>query len=463
MGRILVFPAIWRDRGSFHISCNPIIPLRKEIIMALKTKKIRGTRDIIPADSRKWQYVERTALEVAKTYGFGEIRTPIIEQTELFIKNTGETTDVVQKEMYSFDMGREHISLRPEMTTGVVRAALENGLLADALPLKLAYIAPCFRHEKPQAGRYRQHTQFGIECFGAASPSADVEVMCVARDLLERLGIGEVSLHINSVGCPTCRPGYNKALVAYYRARYDALCDTCKERLERNPLRLLDCKVPSCQAIAKDAPKSLDHLCGDCADHFAGLQTRLGAVGLSYEIDPFIVRGLDYYTKTVFEFISDKIGAQATVCGGGRYDPLVEQMGGPPTPGLGFGMGLDRILLVMEQVGAAFPEEKPCDLYIGSIGETESIRALTLACALRGEGFHVECDTMGRSVKAQMKYADKIGAVFSCIIGSNELEAGTAKLKNMADGITTEVALNAGALSEFLYGEYARKIEDVGL
>jgi len=426
--------------------------------MPLKTKRIRGTRDIVPAEIHKWRYVERAALKVAECYGFGELRTPIIEKTELFVKGTGTTTDIVTKEMYSFDMGRENISLRPEMTPNAVRAALENGLLGDALPLKLCYIGPCFRHENPQAGRYRQFIQFGVECFGAQSPSADVEVICVARDLFERLGIGEIKLRINSIGCPDCRPAYNQKLVAYYENHKDEICDTCKERLTRNPLRLLDCKNDRCKAIAMDAPKSLNHLCSDCESHFSGLKTRLDVNGSKYVIDPFIVRGLDYYTKTVFEFTSDKIGSQDAIGGGGRYDPLVEQIGGPPTPGLGFAMGLDRILMVMEENAVPFPEPKTRDLYIGSMGEEEGIKALTLTCALRREGFIVECDTMGRSVKAQMKYANKIGARHSCIIGSNELAAGNIKIKNMENGEASDVALTEKALIDFLYGKYADRI-----
>jgi histidyl-tRNA synthetase len=419
--------------------------------MAQKVKSIRGTRDVLPQESWKWKYVERVVMEVAATYGFGEIRTPTIEKTELFVRSVGETTDVVQKEMYTFDMGRDSITLRPEGTAGVVRAVLENGMLGDALPLKLSYILSCFRHERPQAGRYREFHQFGIECFGAPSPSADAEVIAVADAILTRLEIPEVSLHINSIGCPNCRPAYNKRLVEYYRSHEEALCELCKTRLERNPLRLLDCKEPSCAALKDAAPRSIDHLCGECEEHFAGLQTRLQALGLQYHVNPDIVRGLDYYTKTVFEFVTDKIGAQGTVCGGGRYDPLVEQMGGKPTPGLGFGMGLERLLLVMEAAGCEFPPEAPCDLYIGSMGEAENIAALRLAHKLREEGFRVICDIMDRSVKAQMKYADKQRARFSCVIGSNELRAGKAAVKDMAGGTNTEVTLTPEALRAFLY------------
>ncbi|MDR2931588.1 MAG: histidine--tRNA ligase, partial [Oscillospiraceae bacterium] len=342
--------------------------------MAQQYKRIRGTRDIVPSESHKWRYVERTALTIAENYGFGELRTPIIEKTALFVRSVGDTTDIVQKEMYSFEKGHEHITIRPEVTAGAVRAVLENNLLADALPIKVSYVAPCFRHENPQAGRYRQFSQFGVECFGSKSASADVEVIGVAGDLFERLGITDVTLNINSIGCPDCRPQYHEKLVSYYRARYDQLCDTCKERLERNPLRLLDCKAEGCRILQADAPKTLDNLCGDCLDHFEGLKTRLDAVGMDYVVNPFIVRGLDYYTKTVFEFVSDKIGAQSSVGGGGRYDLLVESMGGPPTPAMGFAMGLDRLIMVMEESGSPFPGPKPCDLYIGSTGEAEGIR-----------------------------------------------------------------------------------------
>ena len=426
--------------------------------MALKYRSIRGTRDILPGQSEKWRYVERVALETAATYGIRQIRIPTIEKTELFTRSVRETTDVVQKEMYTFEKGRESITLRPEGTAGTVRAVLENSMLADTLPLKLSYIVSCFRHDNPQAGRYREFTQFGIECFGNSLPTADAEVIGVAYDILSRLGLSEVSLEINSIGCPKCRPSYNQALKAYYENRTDKLCKTCLERLERNPLRLLDCKEEGCQALAAQAPKSTDYLCEECDDHFEGLKKRLDAMGFAYRVNPFIVRGLDYYTKTVFEFISDKIGAQATVCGGGRYDGLVEELGGPHTPALGFGMGLDRILLVMENSGCQFPAPPICDLYIGSMGEEENIKALTLATHLRREGFTVLCDTVGRSVKAQMRYADKQSSAHSCIIGSNELEQGKTAIKRMADGIQTEVALTGEAMSQYLYGEKAEEI-----
>jgi len=419
--------------------------------MALKIKSIRGTRDVTPAESYKWQYVERVALEVARTYGIEELRTPTIEKTELFVRSVGETTDVVQKEMYTFDKGRESITLRPEGTAGTVRAVVETGLLAESLPVKVCYVIPCFRHENPQAGRLREFHQFGIESFGGSSPTADAEVIGVANDIFRRLGLNGLELRINSIGCPECRPVYNKALVAYYESHYTELCETCKERLRKNPLRLLDCKVESCARLTKDAPIILDHLCGDCAVHFEGLKQRLQVTEIPFVVDPYIVRGLDYYTKTVFEFVTDQIGAQGTVCGGGRYDLLTEYMGGPSTPALGFAMGLERLLMVMESAGCAFPDRPKCDLWLGSMGDTENIKALELAAKLRAEGFYVLCDTMGRSVKAQMKYANKIGARYSCIIGGDELEKGAVTVKDMDTGEGESIPLTADGVKAFLY------------
>lgn len=429
--------------------------------MALKTRSIRGTRDVVPADSYRWQYIERAALEVAAGYGMQEIRLPTIEKTELFIKSVGETTDVVQKEMYTFDKGKESITLRPEGTAGTVRAVLENSLLSGVLPAKMCYLLSCFRHENPQSGRLREFHQFGVECFGGPLPSADAEVIGVAHDLFKRLGLKDISLRINSIGCPHCRPEYNRKLVEYFRAREDELCPLCRERLEKNPLRLLDCKNEHCAELAKDAPRTIEHLCEECENHFDGLKKRLDAVGIEYIVDPGIVRGLDYYTKTVFEFVSENAGAQGTVCGGGRYDGLVEYMGGAPTPGLGFGMGLERLLMVMEAQGCEFPEPASCDIYIGSMGEEENIRALALCAALRREGFYALCDTVGRSVKAQMKYADKIGAAYSCILGSQELEQGKVTVKAMETGEATELMLDAQEFSNFLYTRLADDVMKV--
>jgi histidyl-tRNA synthetase len=414
--------------------------------LSLKTKSIRGTRDITPAESPKWRHVEGICAETAATYGFRELRVPTIEKTELFIKSVGDSTDVVQKEMYTFEKGRESITLRPEGTAGIVRAALENGLLNDALPLKVMTGLSCFRHENPQAGRLREFHQFDIEAFGAASPTVDAEVILVAADIFARLGIKDVSLEINSIGCPKCRPKYNELLVQYFKSREEALCETCRQRLVRNPLRLLDCKEGSCAAIAKDAPKITEHLCGECSGHFEGLKQRLDAVGLAFAVNPKIVRGLDYYTRTVFEFVSGDIGAQATICGGGRYDGLFEQMGGPATPALGFAIGIERLIMVMEAQGCAFPGEESCDIYIGSMGAEANIAALGLATQLRRKGLRALCDTMERSVKAQMKYADKLGARFSCILGENEIKDGKIRIKNMQTGENTETGLTAAEI-----------------
>jgi histidyl-tRNA synthetase len=380
--------------------------------MALITKAPRGTQDILPRDSARWQYVESTALDTAALFGFREIRVPALEHTELFLRSVGDTTDVVQKEMYTFEKGDRSLTLRPELTAGVVRAVLENGLLGDALPLRVCYAGPCYRYEKPQAGRLREFHQFGVEMFGSASYYADAEVISLAKSVLDALGIPDISLEINSIGCPDCRKAYYQKLIAYFADKKDQLCETCLSRLEKNPMRILDCKSPVCQALAKDAPRMLDHLCGDCKAHFDGLRAVLDQMGIAYTVNSSIVRGLDYYTRTVFEFVSSAIGAQGTVCGGGRYDGLVAQVGGNPTPGLGFAMGLERLLLVMEKAGCEFPPQNSCDLYIANMGEQNAPMAFALASALRAEGFIAESDVMNRSLKAQMKYADKLGAKY---------------------------------------------------
>ncbi len=410
--------------------------------MANMIKAPRGTQDVLGNESYQWQFIENIALETAKLYGFEEIRTPTFEDMALFKRSVGDTTDVVQKEMYQVqaEKGKELYGLRPEGTAGAVRAIIQNGLLNETLPLKICYLISCFRHERPQAGRYREFHQFGVEMFGSASPSADVEVICLAHHLFERMGLKEIQLYINSIGCPTCRAEYQKALKAYFEGYRERLCGTCLERLERNPMRILDCKSPECAEIAKDAPLMLHYLCEDCKQHFEGVQERLKAVGISYQINPKIVRGLDYYTKTVFEFVSNDLGAQSTVCGGGRYDGLVEQMGGASTPGLGFGIGLERLLLILKAQGIEIPKPAPCDLYLASIGEQAQIKACSLAEQLRQEGFRVECDLMNRSIKAQMKYANKIGANMSMVLGESELETGKANLKLMKTGEQHEIA-----------------------
>ena len=420
--------------------------------MALEIKSIKGTADVLPSDSYKWQFVERKFLDTAQKYGFGEIRVPTFEDKRLFIRSVGDTTDVVQKEMYTFtDQGGRELALRPEGTAGVNRAVIENGLINGALPVKLSYAISCFRAEKPQAGRMREFHQLGMELFGASSPSADAEVIAFVDEFFRLLGIRNISLEINSIGCKECRKNYHAALKSYFEARKDRLCDTCLERLDKNPLRILDCKNPDCKEVAKDAPVVLDYLCDDCKAHFEGLKKRLDALGVPYTVNPRIVRGLDYYVRTVFEFVSSDLGAQSTVCGGGRYDGLIKSLGGPDQPGIGYAMGVERLLMVMKAQGIEIPAPAPCDLYIGSIGEEASVEALRLCGILRGEGFSAECDIVGRSVKAQMKYADKIGARFSMVLGDNELAEKKATVKNMATGENAEVMLDGEPLKQFLY------------
>ena len=420
--------------------------------MALEIKSIKGTADVLPSDSYKWQFVERKFLDTAQKYGFGEIRVPTFEDKRLFIRSVGDTTDVVQKEMYTFtDQGGRELALRPEGTAGVNRAVIENGLINGALPVKLSYAISCFRAEKPQAGRMREFHQLGMELFGAFSPSADAEVIAFVDEFFRLLGIRNISLEINSIGCKECRKNYHAALKSYFEARKDRLCDTCLERLDKNPLRILDCKNPDCKEVAKDAPVVLDYLCDDCKAHFEGLKKRLAALGVPYTVNPRIVRGLDYYVRTVFEFVSSDLGAQSTVCGGGRYDGLIKSLGGPDQPGIGYAMGVERLLMVMKAQGIEIPAPAPCDLYIGSIGEEASVEALRLCGILRGEGFSAECDIVGRSVKAQMKYADKIGARFSMVLGDNELAEKKATVKNMATGENAEVMLDGEPLKQFLY------------
>jgi histidyl-tRNA synthetase len=406
-------------------------------------RAIKGTNDILPDESHNWQFVESKMLETARLFGFEEIRVPVFEHTEVFQRSVGDTTDVVQKEMYTFDdKGGRSITLRPELTAGVVRSAIEKGLVAGALPVKVCYIGGCYRYEKPQAGRLREFHQFGVECIGAASPNADAEVIALGRQVLNTVGIKNISLEINSIGCPECRKEYHKALKAYFEANVDELCATCKDRLDRNPMRILDCKSPVCSSIAAKAPVVLDYLCDDCKEHFEGVKAHLKAQGIEYTVNPQIVRGLDYYTRTVFEFVSGDIGAQATVCGGGRYDGLISQMGGPQVPSLGFGMGIERLMLVLKNQGIELPEKPKTQLYIAALGDKASLKATEYSALLRDEGYSVQTDVCARGLKAQMKFANKIGAKFLIVLGDDEIEKGKAKLKDMADGSETEINLN---------------------
>ena len=426
--------------------------------MAEINRAVKGTNDILPSDSYKWQFVEGKMLETASLYGFREIRVPVFEHTEVFHKSVGDTTDVVQKEMYTFDdKGGRSLTLRPELTAGTVRSVIEKGLIYGALPVKVCYIGGCYRYEKPQAGRLREFHQFGVECFGAADPSADAEVISLARQVLSSIGIDKISLEINSIGCPECRKNYHKALKEYFATKTADLCDTCNERLDRNPMRILDCKSPVCSEIASHAPVVLDYLCDDCKEHFEGVKAHLDAANIKYTVNPHIVRGLDYYTRTVFEFVSGDIGAQSTVCGGGRYDGLVGQMGGSSLPALGFAMGIERLMMVLENQGAELPADNTCDIYIASMGNAAALKATELCATLRADGFEAQSDICGRGLKAQMKYADKIGAKYSIVLGDTELEKNSGNLKNMQTGEIKEVSLDS------LSDELLKSVNDAAL
>jgi histidyl-tRNA synthetase len=401
----------------------------------------KGTKDVLPQDSYKWQYIENTAREVAKAFNIKEIRTPVFEHTELFLRGVGDTTDIVNKEMYTFeDKGGRSITLKPEGTAGAARMFIENGLANSPLPLKAFYLTPCYRYERPQAGRLREFHQFGIEVFGSKSADMDAEVIFAASTFLKKLGIDKTQLQLNSIGCKTCRADYNKALKDYLRPNLDKMCTTCQERFEKNPLRILDCKEEGCKKITANAPTILDYLCEECSEHFNTVKQLLTEQGVEYTVNPNIVRGLDYYTKTVFEFVSTAIGAQGTVCGGGRYDGLIEELGGASLPAIGFAAGIERLIMLMENTSAAFPEEQKPDIYIAGMDKATRAKAFALANELRASGICAEIDHMERSVKAQFKYADKIGAKYVAVIGESEIERGACQLKKMADGTTNEVA-----------------------
>lgn len=411
----------------------------------------KGTADVLPCDSYKWQYLEGKIRDICARFDFSEIRTPVFEHTEVFERGVGDTTDVVSKEMYTFlDKGGRSVTLRPEGTAGVVRAFLENGLFNEPMPAKLYYLINCFRYEKPQKGRLRQFSQFGIELFGATSPAADAMVISLPYTLFKEVGIGGLELKINSIGCKTCRAEYRRALIEYFEDKKDSLCATCNDRLYKNPMRILDCKSEICRKISANAPKILDYLCDDCRNHFESVKFLLDDMGIGYTVDPSIVRGLDYYNRTVFEFVSFNIGAQGTVCGGGRYDGMTEQLGGASYPGIGFAMGLERIMLLLNENRVVRPVPQ---LYIAAIGERAKAQAALLAQRLIAGGVCVEYDIMDRSLKAQMKYADKVGAKTCVVIGDNELDTGRAVLKSMSDDKTLETALeniNLQMITEFL-------------
>ena len=416
-----------------------------------RIQKPKGTLDILPADISLWQYIENAVRETAKLNGFSEIRMPTFEATELFCRGVGDTTDVVGKEMYTFiDKDGSSLSLRPEGTAGVARSVIENGLYAGAMPLKLFYLSNFFRREKPQAGRSREFWQFGTELYGSSSPEADAQVILLADSLFKKLGLTKVTLRINSIGCPDCRPNYRASLIEYFSKYESQLCDTCKERLLKNPLRVLDCKSPICSGIAKDAPKTLEHLCDGCESHFDKLKKLLDACGVEYVVDPSIVRGLDYYAGTVFEFTVDSIGAQSTVCGGGRYDGLLSSIGGPEMPAVGFGMGITRLIQALKDEDLVPEFKTGCDVYIAPLGENASLPAFVLVQELKKLGIAAETDICGRSLKAQMKYADKAGASYVIVVGDDEIEKNCAELRNMANGERAQVELTAEKIAEMV-------------
>ena len=408
----------------------------------------KGTKDVLPQDSFKWRYIENAARKVARVFGAKEIRTPTFEHTEVFLRGIGETTDVVNKEMYTFlDKGERSITLKPEGTAGVIRAFIENGLYNAALPLKTYYITPCFRYERPQAGRLREFHQFGIEFLGSNTADTDAEAIILAKTFLDELKITGYSLYINSIGCKECRKEYHAALKNYLKSNYDSLCKNCKERFEKNPLRILDCKEETCKKIVAGAPSILDYLCEDCKNHFEKVKKLLTVSGIEYKIDDKIVRGLDYYTKTVFEFVSENIGAQGTVLGGGRYDGLVEEFGGGKIPGIGFAEGIERLLLLLESAGD-IENKDGLTLYVAPMGDDARAKAFEIVSRVRKKGIIADTDYMNRGIKSQFKYADKLGARFVAVIGSDELSRGTVKLKNMSSGEEKEVAFDS--ISEYL-------------
>ena len=405
------------------------------------TQAPRGVEDWYGERMHRRAYVEGIARELARTYGMTEIITPMFEHTVLFQRGVGETTDVVQKEMYTFtDKGDRSITLKPEGTAGVMRAYLEHNLYANPAPAKLYYVSQAFRYEKPQSGRLRQHHQFGVEFVGAKSPLAEVELISLVTALIGKLGLKDAKLHINSIGCPHCKKDYNDALLSYLRKHEEHLCDTCRERMQKNPLRVIDCKNPECKEIVKDAPRTVEYLDAECREHFEELKSLLTELSIPFEVDTGIVRGLDYYTKTVFEFVNSD---GFTLCGGGRYDGLIHEIDEKQDiPSVGFGMGIERILYFLEKEGVELPAMDTPDLYVGILGREAMAKAYGLVNEIRGRGLIVETDFLDRSVKAQMKYANKIGAKKVVIIGGDELEKGSANVKDMATGEQTEVKLS---------------------
>ncbi len=405
----------------------------------LITNAPKGTEDLLPDKSYRWQYLEKNFKNVCDNFGYKEIRVPTFEHTELFERGVGDTTDVVEKQMYTFnDKGGRSVTLRPEGTASVVRSFLQNSIYANPMPAKMFYDIACFRYENKQKGRLREFHQFGVEAFGSEGPGIDAEVITLAITFLQRVGLSDLKVHINSIGCPECRKKYNEVLREYLRPKLSELCETCKGRFERNPLRILDCKSEICNSLTEDAPKLLDHICDDCRTHFEKLKSALDNLGVEYIVDSGIVRGLDYYTKTVFEIVSGPF----TVCGGGRYDGLVQELGGDYTPALGFGLGIERLLIRLDELGVEIPVENTIDIYVAPLGEASYAPVQKLVYELRKNGINTETDNIGRSLRAQMKYADKLGCRYTLVLGEDEINAGRGKIKNMQTGEQEEVALD---------------------
>ena len=402
----------------------------------------KGTKDVLPKDSYKWQFVESAARETAKLFSAREIRTPVFEHTELFLRSIGEETDVVSKEMYTFaDKKGRSLTLKPEGTAPVARSYVENSLASDSLPLKMFYFTPVFRYEKPQEGRLREHHQFGVEVYGSSSYLMDAEVIALAHTFLKKVGVKDLRLNLNSIGCSECRKKYNAALKEFLEKNISDMCFNCRERFAKNPMRVLDCKEENCKGIVKGAPRIIDYLCDGCKEHMRGVESALKTYGIDYVINPDIVRGLDYYTKTVFEFVTTSLGSQGTVCGGGRYDNLVESVGGKSTPCVGFGIGLERLIMLLEKNGAMPENNMRPDVYVAPQAEEYALYCIDAVKKLRDAGYIAETDFMGRSVKAQLKYADKTGARFVVVIGENEKTSGKTEIKNMLDGTKETICI----------------------
>lgn len=403
----------------------------------------KGTKDVLPSDSYKWQYVESMARKAAHLYGFREIRTPAFEHTELFTRSIGDDTDVVKKEMYTFfDKGNRSITLKAEGTAPVARSFVENALDALSLPLKMYYITPVFRYENPQAGRLREHHQFGVELYGGDNAALDYEVISLAHTFLSSVGVTGLVLNLNSIGCEKCRGKYNEALKAYLAGKLDEMCPTCRERFEHNPLRILDCKVEGCKKIVEGAPRILDYICDDCKAHMTELESLLKRGGIEYVINPNIVRGLDYYTKTVFEFVTTALGSQGTVCGGGRYNHLVESVGGKPTPCVGFGLGLERLLMLLDSIGVNIENDDRPDIFVISQNQGLTDKCRDVVMMLRKNEIAADTDNTGRSLKAQFRYADKLAAKYVVVIGDTEASTGVVTVKKLADGTSEQTTID---------------------